>query len=215
MSARSTSTSRSRCRCQSSRSPRRTAAPRTRPGSTSGARPTASWARSGSLRSRRYKAEVDPGGIMNPGKVLGSGVIDLIMGSATAFEPLIRPIANVAKPPSWPGRPVEGRQRHPGRRRVHGVRLRALRLLRADVRAVLRAWLGVAVTARQVRLHPRGHGGHERSGTARRSTRCSSAPRARSATRAASCSCPSSTTGWRCAASSSTRRSAARSRRSR
>ena len=52
---------------------------------------------------KRYKAEVDPGGIMNPGKVLGSGVIDFIMGSATAFEPLIRPIANAAKPPSSPG----------------------------------------------------------------------------------------------------------------
>jgi Fe-S oxidoreductase/FAD/FMN-containing dehydrogenase len=52
---------------------------------------------------KRYKAEADPGGIMNPGKVLGSGVIDFIMGSATAFEPLIRPIANIAKPPSSHG----------------------------------------------------------------------------------------------------------------
>jgi Fe-S oxidoreductase/FAD/FMN-containing dehydrogenase len=52
---------------------------------------------------RRYKAEVDPAGVMNPGKVLGSGLIDFIMGSATAFEPLIRPIANAAKPPSSVG----------------------------------------------------------------------------------------------------------------
>jgi len=52
---------------------------------------------------KRYKAEVDPAGIMNPGKVMGSGFIDFIMGSATAFEPLIRPIANAAKPPSSPG----------------------------------------------------------------------------------------------------------------
>jgi len=52
---------------------------------------------------KRYKTEVDPAGIMNPGKVMGSGLIDFIMGSATAFEPLIRPIANAAKPPSSPG----------------------------------------------------------------------------------------------------------------
>jgi len=52
---------------------------------------------------KRYKSEVDPAGIMNPGKVMGSGLIDFIMGSATAFEPLIRPIANAAKPPSSPG----------------------------------------------------------------------------------------------------------------
>ncbi len=107
-------------------------------------------------RSRR---EVDPGGVMNPGKVLGSGVIDFIMGSAAAFEPLVRPIANAAKPPSGPGDLSEGRQRHPRRRRLHGVRLRALRLLRAHVRAVLRPRLGEPVAARQVRLHPRGHGG--------------------------------------------------------
>ncbi len=46
-----------------------------------------------------YKAEVDPKGFMNPGKVLGSGVIDLLMGTAGALEPIVRPIANAAKPP--------------------------------------------------------------------------------------------------------------------
>ncbi|MDZ4063277.1 MAG: heterodisulfide reductase-related iron-sulfur binding cluster, partial [Coriobacteriia bacterium] len=46
-----------------------------------------------------YKAKVDPKSIMNPGKVLGSGVIDLLMGSAAALESLVRPIANAAKPP--------------------------------------------------------------------------------------------------------------------
>jgi len=51
----------------------------------------------------RYKTEVDPAGIMNPGKVFGSGLIDVIMGTANAFEPLVRPIANAAKPPSSMG----------------------------------------------------------------------------------------------------------------
>lgn len=50
-----------------------------------------------------YKTSVDPRGIMNPNKVLGSGVIDLLMGTASAFEPVVRPIANAAKPPSGPG----------------------------------------------------------------------------------------------------------------
>ena len=52
---------------------------------------------------KAFKAKEDPTGLMNPGKVIGSGVIDFIMGSATAFEPLIRPLANAAKPPSGPG----------------------------------------------------------------------------------------------------------------
>jgi len=46
-----------------------------------------------------YKQTVDPKGVMNPGKVLGSGVIDLLMGAAGALEPLVRPIANAATPP--------------------------------------------------------------------------------------------------------------------
>ena len=46
-----------------------------------------------------YKKQVDPGEVMNPGKVLGSGVIDALMGTAAAFEPIIRPVANAAKPP--------------------------------------------------------------------------------------------------------------------
>ncbi|MFA5844138.1 MAG: FAD-binding and (Fe-S)-binding domain-containing protein [Coriobacteriia bacterium] len=47
-----------------------------------------------------FKRLVDPRGIMNPKKVLGKGVIDAIMGAASAFEPLIRPIANASKPPA-------------------------------------------------------------------------------------------------------------------
>ena len=53
---------------------------------------------------RRFKAEHDPKDILNPGKVIGSGgVLDLIMGSAAAFEGLVRPIANAAKAPDGPG----------------------------------------------------------------------------------------------------------------
>jgi len=47
-----------------------------------------------------FKRRVDPDGIMNPNKVLGSGLIDLIMGAASAFEPAIRPVANAFKPPA-------------------------------------------------------------------------------------------------------------------
>ena len=52
---------------------------------------------------REYKASVDPIGMMNPGKVLGSGMVDVLMGTATAFESIIRPMANAAKPPKGPG----------------------------------------------------------------------------------------------------------------
>ncbi len=51
----------------------------------------------------RFKASVDPGGIMNPKKVLGRGVVDVLMGTAAIFEPLVRPLANAAKPPANPG----------------------------------------------------------------------------------------------------------------
>ncbi len=52
---------------------------------------------------KAYKEKVDPSGVMNPGKVLGSGFIDVIMGTATALESIVRPIANAAKPPVGPG----------------------------------------------------------------------------------------------------------------
>ena len=39
-------------------------------------------------------------GVMNPGKVLGRGAIDVLMGTASAFEPLVRPIANAANAPT-------------------------------------------------------------------------------------------------------------------
>jgi Fe-S oxidoreductase/FAD/FMN-containing dehydrogenase len=47
-----------------------------------------------------FKQQVDPQGLMNPGKVLGSGAIDVLMGTAAAFEPIVRPIANAAKAPT-------------------------------------------------------------------------------------------------------------------
>jgi len=53
---------------------------------------------------RAFKAKVDPKGILNPGKVMGTGgMLDLLMGGASAFEGIVRPIANAAKPPSGPG----------------------------------------------------------------------------------------------------------------
>lgn len=50
-------------------------------------------------RLKSYKAQVDPKGIMNPNKVIGSGAIDTIMGLASGLEPLIRIFANAAKVP--------------------------------------------------------------------------------------------------------------------
>ncbi|TLM99070.1 MAG: FAD-binding oxidoreductase, partial [Actinobacteria bacterium] len=53
---------------------------------------------------RAFKRSVDPKGILNPGKVIGGGgLIDFVMTSAQVFEPVIRPIANAAKPPTGPG----------------------------------------------------------------------------------------------------------------
>lgn len=47
----------------------------------------------------QYKAKVDPKGLLNPNKVVGSGLIDVLMGIASALEALIRPLANAAKVP--------------------------------------------------------------------------------------------------------------------
>ncbi len=41
-----------------------------------------------------FKKEVDPQGIMNPGKVIGKGLINSFMGLAERFEPVIRPFGN-------------------------------------------------------------------------------------------------------------------------
>ncbi len=49
-----------------------------------------------------YKRSADPGDIMNPKKILGTGAINALMGIAGAMMPLVRPIANAAKAPSGP-----------------------------------------------------------------------------------------------------------------
>lgn len=55
-------------------------------------------------RLKAFKEKVDSRGLMNPGKVYGSGsLLDFVMGAAGAMESLIRPIANAAKPPAGPG----------------------------------------------------------------------------------------------------------------
>jgi Fe-S oxidoreductase/FAD/FMN-containing dehydrogenase len=48
---------------------------------------------------RSYKEMIDPKGLFNPNKVLGSGLIDTVMGTATTFEPLLRHLANSATAP--------------------------------------------------------------------------------------------------------------------
>ncbi|MHB1340502.1 MAG: FAD-binding and (Fe-S)-binding domain-containing protein [Coriobacteriia bacterium] len=57
-----------------------------------------------------YKRAKDPSGLMNPKKVLGTGAINALMGMALAFEPLVRPIANAATPPT--GDPVGTKERN-------------------------------------------------------------------------------------------------------
>lgn len=55
-------------------------------------------------RLRAFKQQVDPKDLLNPGKVIGAGgMLDFVMGSAVVFEPLVRGMANAAKPPSAPG----------------------------------------------------------------------------------------------------------------
>ncbi|MBE0475504.1 MAG: FAD-binding oxidoreductase [Coriobacteriia bacterium] len=51
---------------------------------------------------RAFKGDVDPRGLMNPGKVLGTGAVDALMGAASALEPMVRRVANAARPPRHP-----------------------------------------------------------------------------------------------------------------
>jgi Fe-S oxidoreductase/FAD/FMN-containing dehydrogenase len=48
----------------------------------------------------QFKHRIDPAGLMNPNKVLGRGFIDVLMGTASALEPVIRPVANLMTPPA-------------------------------------------------------------------------------------------------------------------
>ncbi|MEA3340463.1 MAG: FAD-binding and (Fe-S)-binding domain-containing protein, partial [Chloroflexota bacterium] len=50
-------------------------------------------------RLRQFKQQVDARGIMNPGKVLGNGLLGTVMNLAGAFEPLVRIFGNAAKSP--------------------------------------------------------------------------------------------------------------------
>jgi Fe-S oxidoreductase/FAD/FMN-containing dehydrogenase len=55
---------------------------------------------------KRYRGEVDPDGIMNPGKVVfGNGLIGKAISAATAVEPVVRVFAN------WFGKPDEPMER--------------------------------------------------------------------------------------------------------
>jgi Fe-S oxidoreductase/FAD/FMN-containing dehydrogenase len=48
---------------------------------------------------RDFKAKVDPNQVMNPGKILGNGLLGTFMGLAETLEPLARPLGNAAKSP--------------------------------------------------------------------------------------------------------------------
>ncbi len=45
-------------------------------------------------RLRAFKKEVDPKGLLNPNKVIGSGLLGAALGLASTFEPMIRPFGN-------------------------------------------------------------------------------------------------------------------------
>jgi Fe-S oxidoreductase/FAD/FMN-containing dehydrogenase len=45
-------------------------------------------------RLRNFKAQIDPKRILNPGKVIGRGLVKRVISLASAFEPLVRPFGN-------------------------------------------------------------------------------------------------------------------------
>jgi len=61
-------------------------------------------------RMKAYKAQVDPRNILNPGKVIGNGLVSTFMSFAGIFEPLIRPFGNrvIPKIGERPTEPVRG-----------------------------------------------------------------------------------------------------------
>jgi FAD/FMN-containing dehydrogenase/heterodisulfide reductase subunit C len=59
-------------------------------------------------RLKAFKAQADPRAILNPGKVIGGGLVGRALGFATPFEPLIRPLGNYVVPEigERPAKPV-------------------------------------------------------------------------------------------------------------
>ncbi len=47
-----------------------------------------------------YKRKNDPDNLLNPKKILGTGAVNALMKMALAMEPIVRPVANAAKPPA-------------------------------------------------------------------------------------------------------------------
>ena len=45
-------------------------------------------------RLRNFKTQIDPKGIMNPGKVIGKGLVGRVLSLARTFEPIVRPFGN-------------------------------------------------------------------------------------------------------------------------
>ncbi|MGB8656593.1 MAG: FAD-binding and (Fe-S)-binding domain-containing protein [Candidatus Zixiibacteriota bacterium] len=61
-------------------------------------------------RLRDFKAQIDPKGILNPGKVISGGIAAKALGFASLFEPLGRPFGNyvITQLGERPARPVRG-----------------------------------------------------------------------------------------------------------
>ena len=61
-------------------------------------------------RLKEFKAKVDPKGLLNPGKVLGGGLLSMAVKAAGSFGWLLRPMGNsvAAKVGERPGGPVRG-----------------------------------------------------------------------------------------------------------
>jgi FAD/FMN-containing dehydrogenase/heterodisulfide reductase subunit C len=61
-------------------------------------------------RLKAFKEEMDPKGILNPGKVIGNGLMGAVMGLGALLEPMVRPIGNhiIAKIGERPTEPIRG-----------------------------------------------------------------------------------------------------------
>lgn len=61
-------------------------------------------------RLKQFKGQVDPKGVMNPGKVIGNGLLGAAMSVSGALEPLIRPLGNyvITQIGERPTKPVRG-----------------------------------------------------------------------------------------------------------